>query len=36
MAQAVKCELLLYEDDTCLTFQHSNITEIEIQPNKNL
>ena len=35
MPQAVKCELLLYAYDTCLTFQHSNITEIEIQPNKN-
>ena len=30
MPQAVKCELLLYTDDTCLIFQHSDINEIEI------
>ena len=35
MPQAVKCELLLYADDTCLIFQHNNIKEIEIQLNKN-
>ena len=35
MPQAVKCELLLYRDDTCLIFQHSDINEIEIQLNKN-
>ena len=35
MSQGVKCELLLYADDTCLIFQHSNIKEIEIQLNKN-
>ena len=29
MPQAVKCELLLYTDDTCLIFQHSDINEIE-------
>ena len=34
MPQAVKCELLLYADDTCLIFQHNNIKEIEIQLNK--
>ena len=33
--QAVKCELLLYPDDTCLIFQHSDINEIGIQLNKN-
>ena len=33
--QAVKCELLLYADDTCLIFQHSGINGIEIQLNKN-
>ena len=33
--QAVKCELLLYADDTCLIFQHSDIKEIQIQLNKN-
>ena len=36
MPLAVKCELLLYENDTyCLIFQHSDINEIEIQFNKN-
>ena len=35
MPQAVKCELLLYADDTCLIFQHSGTKEIEIQFNKN-
>ena len=35
MPQAVKCELLLYADDTCLIFQHSDVNEIEIQLNKN-
>ena len=35
MPHAVKCELLLYTDDTCLIFQHSDINEIEIQLNKN-
>ena len=35
MRQAVKCELLLYADDTCLIFQHSDINETEIQLNKN-
>ena len=35
MQQAVKCELLLYADDTCLIFQHSDINEIQIQLNKN-
>ena len=35
MPQAVNCELLLYVDDTCLIFQHSDINEIEIQLNKN-
>ena len=33
--QAVKCELLLYADDTCLIFQPSDINEIEIQLNQN-
>ena len=35
MTQAVKCELILYADDTYLIFQHSDINEIEIQLNKN-
>ena len=33
--QAVDCELLLYADDTCLIFQHKDITEIESALNKN-
>ena len=35
MPQAVKCELLFYANDTYIIFQHSDINEIEIQPNKN-
>ena len=35
MPQAVKCELLLYADDTCFIFQHGDINEIEIQLNNN-
>ena len=35
MPQAVKCELLLYADDTCLIFKHSDISEIEVQLNSN-
>ena len=27
--QAAKCDLFLYVDDTCLTFQHENVKEIE-------
>ena len=34
MPQAVKCELLLYADDTCLIFQHNDIKEIQTQLNK--
>lgn len=33
MAQALKCQLLLYEEDVCLIFQH-NIKGIEIHLNK--
>ena len=35
MPQAVKCDLYLYADDTCLTFQHENVKEIEDQLNLN-
>ena len=35
MSQAVKCDLLLYADDICLTFQHENVKEIEDQLNLN-
>ena len=33
--QAVKCDILLYADDTCLLFQHKNIKLIEPELNKN-
>ena len=35
MPQAVDCELLLCADDTCLMFQHRDITEIESALNRN-
>ena len=35
MPQAVKCDLFLYADDTCLTFQHENVKGIEDQLNLN-
>ena len=35
MSQAVDCELLIYADDSCLIFQHKDITEIESALNKN-
>ena len=35
MPHSVDCELLLYADDTCLKFQHKDITEIESVLNKN-
>ena len=35
MPQPVDCEMLLYADDTCLIFQHKDITEIETELNKN-
>ena len=33
MSQAVKCNLFLYPDDTCLVCQHNDINEIEKQLN---
>ena len=35
MPHAVTCDLLLYADDTCLVFQHKDVTEIETVLNKN-
>ena len=35
MPQVVDCEVLLYADDTCLMFQHKDITETEAALNKN-
>ena len=29
MSQAVECDLYLYADDSCLLFQHKNVTEIK-------
>ena len=33
MSQAVKCNLFLYADDTCLVCQHKDINEIEKELN---
>ena len=35
MSQAVKCNLFLYVDDTCLVCHHKDINEIEKQLNKD-
>ena len=35
MPMVVKCNLLLYADDTCLVFQSKNIKDIEKQLNKD-
>ena len=35
MLQAVDCELLLYAYDTCLIFQHKDVTEIGTALNKS-
>ena len=35
MSMAVKCNLFLYADDTCLVFQSKNIKDIEKQLNKD-
>ena len=35
MSQAVKCNLFLYADDTCLVCQRNYINAIEKQPNKD-
>ena len=35
MSQAVECDLCLYADDSCLLFQHKNVTEIKKQLTKN-
>ena len=35
MPKAVKCDLFLYADDTCLTFQHKNVKEIKDHLNLN-
>ena len=35
MPMAVKCDLFLYADDTCLVFQSKNVKDIEKQLNKD-
>ena len=35
MSQAVKCDLFLYADDTCLVCQHKDINKIENLLNKD-
>ena len=35
MPQAVKCDLFLYADDTCLVCQHKDINKIENQLNED-
>ena len=35
MSQAVKCDLFLYADDTCLLCQHEAINEIENPLNED-
>ena len=36
MSQAVECDLYLYADDSCLLFQHKNVTEIKKIVNQRL
>ena len=36
MSQAVKCNLFVYPDDTCLACQHKDLNEIEKQLSKDL
>ena len=35
MSQAVKCNVFLYADDTCLVSQHKDINETEKQLNED-
>ena len=35
MSQAVKCDIFLYADDTCLVCQHKDINKIENQSNED-
>ena len=36
MPMALKCNLFLYADDTCLVFQSKNVKDIEKQLNEDL
>ena len=35
MSQAVKCDLFLYADDSCLVCKHKDINKIEKQLNED-
>ena len=35
MKQAVNCDLFLYADDSCLVYQHNDVSKIEQNLNKN-
>ena len=35
MKQAVDCDLFLYADDSCLVYQHKDVSKIEQNLNKN-
>ena len=35
MKQTVNCDLFLYVDDSCLVYQHNNVSNIEQNLNKN-
>ena len=35
MKQAVNCDIFLYADDSCLAYQHNEISKIEQNLNKN-
>ena len=35
MSQPVECDLYLYADDSCLLFQHKNVTEIKKRLTKD-
>ena len=35
MPNSIQCDLLLYADDSCLIFQHKDISEIQNQLNKD-
>ena len=35
MKQAVDCDLVLYADDSCLVYQHNDVSKIQQNLNKN-
>ena len=36
MSQAVECDLYLYADDSCMFFEHKNVTEIKKQTSEKI